>query len=239
MASARPVSRCGIGDELREQFADGIAFVPLSQIHDPELVLPTVAEVLNVPDAVEQALLERAEAVLAARQLLLVLDNLEHVLDAITPLLSGLLTTCPQLTVLTTSRVRLGISGERVVPVAPLDPETARGLLAMRAEEVDPAFTITSENASVIDAICDRLDRLPLAIELAAARVSVLPPPALLERLDRRLDLLTGGPRDAPDRQRTMRETIGWSHNLLPEPEQSPVSTRIRWKASADSWRRA
>ena len=101
------------------------------------------------------------------------------------------------------------------MPVAPLDPETARALFILRAQAVDPAFSITSENAPTVDAICDRLDRLPLAIELAAARANVLPLTALLARLDQRLDLLIGGPRDAPARQRDMRATIAWSHDLL------------------------
>jgi predicted ATPase/DNA-binding CsgD family transcriptional regulator len=135
-------------------------------------------------------------------------------------LVAHLLTTCPALTVLATSRVRLGISGEQVLPLPPLDEETARILFAKRAEAANPGFVVSLENASVVDAICDRLDRLPLAIELAAARTNVLPPRALLARLDQRLDLLSGGPRDAPDRQRDMRAAIAWSHDLLPEAEQ-------------------
>jgi non-specific serine/threonine protein kinase len=205
---------------VRDTFDDGSAWVSLAPVVDPDLVLPTIAQVLGVPDATGQSLFERVTAFLAERHLLLVLDNLEHLLDPIAPLVVGLLGTCSGLTVLTTSRVRLGVSGERVVPVAPLDAETAHTLIATRAEAADPTFADTAGNAPVIDAICDLLDRLPLAIELAAARVAVLPPPALLARLDHRLDLLTGGPRDAPARLRDMRDAIAWSHDLLPEREQ-------------------
>jgi non-specific serine/threonine protein kinase len=179
-----------------------------------------MAQALDVSDAAGQSLLDQVRACLQNWHHLLVLDNAEHLLDAVSPLVADLLTTCPRLTVLTTSRTKLGISGERVMPIAPLDPETARTLFTQRAEEAVPTFAITPENAAVIDAICERLDRLPLAIELAAARVSVLPLPALLARLEHRLDLLTGGPRDAPDRQHDMRAAIAWSYELLPKPEQ-------------------
>jgi non-specific serine/threonine protein kinase len=204
----------------RDTFVHGSAWVSLAPIGDPALVLPGIAHALEVPDVAGQPLLERITTYLAQRDFLLVLDNLEHMLDVVAPLIDGLLSTCPGLVVATTSRVRLGMTGERVVPVGPLDAETARALFVARAEAVDPTFVGTAGNAPVIEAICDRLDRLPLAIELAAARVAVLPPPALLARLERRLDLLTGGPRNAPARLRTMRDTIAWSHDLLPEPEQ-------------------
>jgi non-specific serine/threonine protein kinase len=196
------------------------AWVALAPIRDPDLVLPTIAQVLQVPDAAERSLLDRVTTFLTECPMLLVLDNLEHLVAPAASLVADLLARCPGLRVLATSRVRLGISGEHVVPVAPLEVETARALFAQRVRAADPTFAITSENVSVIDAICDRLDRLPLAIELAAARVTVLPLPALLARLDHRLDLLTGGPRDAPSRQRTVRDTIAWSLDLLDEPEQ-------------------
>ncbi|MEJ7900444.1 MAG: LuxR C-terminal-related transcriptional regulator [Thermomicrobiales bacterium] len=209
-----------VGDQVREEFTDGIAFVSLAPVHDPELVLPTIAQTLHVPNTVEQTLLERVTEFLAERHLLLMLDNLEHLLDPIADLVTDLLTTCPHLNVLTTSRVRLGISGEHVLPLAPLPPESARTLFTVRAQAADPSFMVKAENMPVIDAICDRLDRLPLAIELAATRVNILPPRSLLARLDHQLDLLTGGPRDVPARQRDMRDTITWSHDLLPEAEQ-------------------
>ncbi|HYI25092.1 MAG TPA: AAA family ATPase, partial [Thermomicrobiales bacterium] len=207
-------------DTVGDASAGGAVVVSLAPVRDPALVLPAMAQALNVPEVAGTSLPGRIQASLAERRLLLLLDNTEHLLDAVAPLVADLLATCPELTVLATSRVRLNVSGERVVPVAPLDPETARGLFAQRAEAVDSAFAITSETSPVIDAICSRLDRLPLAIELAAARVNMFPPLALLARLEHRLDLLTGGPRDAPDRQRDMRAAIAWSHDLLPEPEQ-------------------
>ncbi len=208
-----------VGDHLDNQFADDITVVSLATVRDPDLVPQQIAQTLDVPGT-EDHYLARIKVFLAERQMLLVLDNLEHVLDSAAALVASLLTTCPGLTVLATSRTRLGISGEQVVPVAPLDREAARTLFAMRAGSADSTFAVTAQNVSIIDAICDRLDRLPLAIELAAARVTVLPPPALLARLDQGFDLLSGGPRNAPDRQRDMRATVAWSYNLLPEAEQ-------------------
>jgi predicted ATPase/DNA-binding CsgD family transcriptional regulator len=208
-----------VSDYVGNQFVDDIAIVSLATIRDPDLVLQEIARALHVPGT-EDHYRERIQAFLAERQLLLVLDNLEHVLDSTAALVASLLITCPGLTVMATSRTRLGISGERVVPVAPLDQDAARTLFALRAEFADPTFAITLESVPIIEAICDRLDRLPLAIELAAARVTVLSPPALLVRLDQGLNLLSGGPRNAPDRQRNMRATVAWSYDLLPAAEQ-------------------
>jgi predicted ATPase/DNA-binding CsgD family transcriptional regulator len=207
-------------ETVLERFADGVVFIPLAPVHDPALVLPTTAQVLGVPDTVTQSLASRVQTFLSGRHLLLVLDNAEHLLDAVADLLSDLLGMCPRLTVLVTSRVRLGLSGEHVVPLGTLDPVTARALFVARAQAVAPAFADTAKAIPLLDAICTRLDHIPLAIELAAARIAVLPLPALLRRLDHRLDSLIGGPRDAPARQRTMRATIAWSHDLLPEAEQ-------------------
>ena len=167
-------------DTVGDASAGGAVVVSLAPVRDPALVVPTIAQTLNVPEVAGTSLLARIQASLVERRLLLLLDNTEHLLDAVASLVAGLLATCPGLTVLATSRVRLNVSGEQVVPVAPLDPETARTLFARRAEAADPSFVVTAETAPVIDAICSRLDRLPLAIELAAARVSVLPPRALL-----------------------------------------------------------
>ncbi|HYI26069.1 MAG TPA: LuxR C-terminal-related transcriptional regulator [Thermomicrobiales bacterium] len=208
-----------VSDHVGNQFAEDIAVVSLATVRNPDLVPQEIAETLHV-QGTEDHYLERIKAFLGERQLLLVLDNLEHVLDSAAALVASLLTTCPGLTVLATSRTRLGISGEQVVPVAPLDQEAARTLFEMRAESADPTFAVTAQSVPIIDAICDRLDRLPLAIELAAARVTVLPPPALLARLDQGFDLLSGGPRNAPLRQRDMRATVAWSYNLLPAAEQ-------------------
>ena len=209
-----------IGECLRASNADGVAFVSLAPVRDPDLMLPSVAQTLGVPDAAGQPVFARLRAFLAERKLLLVLDNLEHLLDA-APLVADLLRVAPRLTILCTSRTRLDVSGERVVTLAPLTADAARQLFVLRAGALDPAFALTPALTPVIDAICTRLDRLPLAIELAASRIPVLPPHALLARLtDYRLDVLTGGPRDAPPRLRAMRDTIAWSHTLLSEPEQ-------------------
>jgi predicted ATPase/DNA-binding CsgD family transcriptional regulator len=204
-----------VGEHVREQFADGLVVVPLASVQDPERVLPAVAQTLGVPDAPGQALITRLQTFLHDRHMLLVLDNLEHLLEAAAPLVVELLARCSRLTVLGTSRTRLGISSEQVVPLDALSPEAARQLFTERAQAVMPSCAVTGEMTPTIDAICARLDRVPLAVELAASRTPVLPPRVLLARLDHRLDLLTGGPRDAPARQRTMRDTIAWSYGLL------------------------
>jgi predicted ATPase len=207
-------------EDARDVVEDGGVFVPLAPVRDPDLVLPTVAKALGVPDAPDQPLLSRVQAFLRDRSLMLVLDNFEHVLPA-APLVIDLLARSARLTVLCTSRNRLGVSGEWVVPLGALDPEAAVALFTERAFAVAPSFALTDDTSPIIESICTRLDGLPLAIELAAARIAVLPPKALLTRLDHRLELLTGGPRDAPARLRGMRDAIAWSHELLPEPEQA------------------
>lgn len=204
--------------EVRGAF-DGTVFVSLASVRDPEMLLPTVAHLLNVPDAPGQPLLSRLCTFLEHRSLLLVLDNLEHLLDAV-PAVADLLAGCPRLTILCTCRTNLNVTGEHLLPLAPLPAEDARELFLERVRALMPGFTATDEVVPVIDGICDRLDRLPLALELAASRVPVLPPTALLARLQRRLDLLANGPRDAPVRQRGMREAIDWSHDLLLEEQR-------------------
>lgn len=204
-------------ETVRETSGEASAWVSFAAVHDPELLLPAIAQSLDVPHAAGESLLEQIRAYLQERRLLLVLDNAEHLVDAVASLATGLLASCPGLTVVATSRVRLNISGEQVVPMLPLDQDSASALFADRGAAVNPTFSFTPDNASVIDTICDRL---PLAIELAAARTNVLPPPALLARLEHRLPLLTGGPRDAPDRQRDMRAAIAWSHDLLTDDER-------------------
>ena len=176
---------------------------------------------------------------MAGRHLLLVLDNCEHLLPAM-PLVGELLAASPGLNVLATSRARLRLRGERELPVAPLavpvlessavppvaelaDVPAVR-LFAERAAEVRPGFALSVDNAPAVAAICRQVEGLPLALELAAARVKILPPEMLRIRLAQRLPLLSGGARDAPERQQTMRDAIAWSHDLLGEEEQSPVS---------------
>jgi predicted ATPase/DNA-binding SARP family transcriptional activator len=222
-----------VAAELLNEFADGICFVPLASIRDPDLVLPTIAQALGVREAPGQPLLETVKAGLGERQQILLLDNFEQVIAA-APLIAELLAAAPRLTVLVTSRERLHVSGEREFPVLPLalpNPERcpsvellvefpAVALFIQRARDARPDFAVTEETAPVVAEICRRLDGLPLAIELAAARIRLLPPKALLARLENRLALLTGGPRDLPARQQTLRNTIAWSYDLLEEPEK-------------------
>jgi predicted ATPase/transcriptional regulator with XRE-family HTH domain len=222
-----------VAAELAGSHAEGVAFVSLAALSDPELVAPTIAAALGLHDAGDVPIVERLVHRLRDADLLLVLDNFEPVVEA-APLVSDLLSQCPRLRVLATSRVRLRVSGEHesVVSPLPVAPRSSTGspddalssdagqLFIARAQALVPDLPLTAETVAAIAAICQRLDGLPLAIELAAARVKHLPPAALLARLEQRLPLLTGGPRDAPARQRTMRDTIAWSYNLLTTSEQ-------------------
>ncbi len=210
-------------ERQQDAFPDGAAFVDLSPLRDAALILPAIAQAAGVPADPDQSVFARVQGFLAARRLLLALDNLEHLVDGAVPIVLDLLAGCPDLVILATSRIRLHISGERVIQLPPLDAGAARGLFLARATALDGEFVLTEAVSPAVDAICARLDGLPLAIELAAARTPVLPPPALLARLERSLPLLSGGPRDAPERQRGMRETIAWSYELLTEPQQALV----------------
>jgi predicted ATPase/DNA-binding CsgD family transcriptional regulator len=217
-----------------DAFRDGAVFVPLAPLSDPQLVASTIAQSLGLREAGDEPLIDRLRNTLRDRHLLLLLDNFEQIVAA-APLVSDLLVHGPNLTILVTSRTRLRLSIEREFPVPPLDwlaseddarPERlgnspAIRLFAVRAEAVKPGFALTAANQDVVSAICQRLDGLPLAIELAAAWIKVLPAPALLARLDHRLPLLTGGGRDLPERQQTMRDAIAWSYDLLAADEQA------------------
>jgi predicted ATPase len=219
--------------DLLDEFPDGTFFVPLATLSEVELLLPTVAETLGVRETGEQPLDEGLKGYLSERRMFLLLDNFEQVLGA-APSVTELLAGAPGLKVLATSRAPLGLYGEHVFPVPPLTlPDLERPpplerltqyeavrLFVERARAVKPDFKITNESAPAVAEICVRLDGLPLAIELAAARITMLPPRAMLQRLGRRLKLLTGGARDLPERQRTLRATIEWSHALLDEGEQ-------------------
>ncbi len=221
-----------VAASLGQAFPDGVAFVPLAAVRDPDLALPVIASVLGIREVGDLPMTARLAQVLADRQTLLVLDNLEQVLPA-APAIAGLLAACPNLTILATSRSPLGISGERTFDVPPLTlPEgtpsvtdladvEAVNLFVERAQAAQAEFALTQQNAGAVAEICRRLDGLPLAIELAAARVRMLPPQALLARLDRQLSLLTSGARDVPQRLRTMRDAIAWSYDLLDEAEQA------------------
>ena len=222
-----------VATELRAAFPDGIYFVALAALRDEDLILPTVGRVVGVRDASDQPLRERILAYLRERRALILFDNFEHLLPGAL-LLAELLSACPYLTVLTTSRATLHLSGEYEVAVQPFTlPDHAR-LLAVetlvrypairlfveRARAADAAFVVGDANAIAITEICRRLDGLPLAIELAAARVRLLQPQAILDRLQHPLTVLTGGARDLPTRQQTLRQTVTWSHELLDPREQ-------------------
>jgi predicted ATPase/transcriptional regulator with XRE-family HTH domain len=222
-----------VARSVRDAFPGGVAFVPLAAIRDAALVLPTVARVLGVREMAERTAEEALAVALGGRRALLVLDNLEQVLDA-APALGRLLGAAPELRILATSRAPLRLNDEQRYPVPPLatpDPVPAQPdalvdnpavrLFAQRARRVRPDFALTPDTADAVARICRRLDGLPLAIELAAARVAVLSPSALLLRLERTLPLLSGGSRDQPARLQTMREAVAWSYELLPLAEQS------------------
>jgi non-specific serine/threonine protein kinase len=224
-----------VAHEAVPEFADGVVYVPLESLRDPELVLPTIADAFGLSEIGPRPLLDRLVALLRPRHLLLVLDNVEQVVEA-APIIVRVLTSCPQLKVLATSRVRLHVSDEFDVTVPPLAVPLAAGtpspalemaqspavrLFVARAQAANAAFALTDGNAATVSAICARLDGLPLAIELAAARTVAMAPAGLLARLERALPLLTGGARDRPDRQRTMRDAIAWSYDLLSADEQA------------------
>ncbi|HEY3232554.1 MAG TPA: NB-ARC domain-containing protein, partial [Roseiflexaceae bacterium] len=225
--------------ELLDQFSDGIYVVALASTSDPSLVVLAIAQTLGVEETGERAILDRLKEYLSGKQILLVLDNFEQVLDAAL-LVGELLTVASRLKILVTSRAALRLSGEREFSVPPLtlpdrvhppphdrlDYYESVRLFIERAQAVRPDFAITEANAPAVVEICHRLDGLPLAIELAAARSKLFPPAALLERLSSPLTILTGGPRDLPERQQTLRATIDWSYNLLPAPEQT-LFTRL------------
>jgi predicted ATPase/DNA-binding CsgD family transcriptional regulator/transcriptional regulator with XRE-family HTH domain len=221
-----------VGEALAERYRDGIGFVNLAPLDDPDLVVSTIAAALGIHVPGQQTDLAALIAALRDARQLLLLDNLEQVIAA-APALTSLLIACPGLTLLATSRAPLRVQGEHEYAVEPLalpdvtsvvDPEHLRlceavDLFEQRARAVVAQFKITDQNAQAIVSICRRLDGLPLAIELAASRIRLLPPPTLLARLERRLPLLTDGPHDIPARQRTLHNTIAWSYDLL-EPEE-------------------
>ncbi len=220
-------------DRLRPAFLDGVVFVDLAPLADPALVPGAIAAALRVREQPDRALTDTLGDALGVRRLLLVLDNFEHLLPAAT-IARELLAAAPELKILATSRARLELAAEQELPVLPLaapDPDRlppladlaeldAVRLFVTRARSLKPDFALTAENARIVAEICHRLDGLPLALELAAARVKVLPPQALAARLEHALPLLTGGTRDLPARQRTLRDTIAWSHDLLNEADR-------------------
>jgi predicted ATPase/DNA-binding SARP family transcriptional activator len=203
-------------------FANGACFVDLGPLRDPELVPRAIMTALAIEQASTDAL-ETLRAALAPGELLVVLDNAEHLQEA-APMYTELLGHAPRLTLLVTSRVVLHLSGEHVYPVEPLAAEAATALFHERAREAEPRFHPTSSDERAIEQTCARLDGLPLAIELAAAHLRTLTPTELLERLEPRLPLLAGGPRDVPARQQTLRATLVWSYDLLNEDAQRDLA---------------
>ncbi len=225
-----------VAGEIAAQFPGGVCFVPLSAVADHSLIPSTIAQTVGVRESPNQSPQESLKEHLSGLKepMLLLLDNFEHLVSA-APLVAQLLTIGPKLKIVVTSQAPLHVYGEYEFPVPPLglpDPtaiptvETlsrlpAVALFVERAQAVKREFALTKENAPVVAAICARLDGLPLAIELAAARIKLLPPSAMLARLETRLDLLTGGARDLPTRQQTLRRTIDWSYGLLNPAEQT------------------
>jgi len=217
-----------VANELFDDFADGVFFVPLASVGDPALVLPNIAQALGLIAPADRHPLNCLKAYLREREILLLLDNFEQVV-ASAPHLVGLLETCPDLKILVTSRAVLRVRGEHefsvpLLPVSDLkqlqDTEMiaqnpAITLFIQRAQALKPNFQITRSNAYAIAEICLCLDGLPLAIELAAARTKLLPPQQLLRWLEHRLQILTGGSQDMPERQRTLRNAIQWSYDFL------------------------
>lgn len=223
-----------VAAQVRAAFPDGVFFVPLADITDPALVDSKIAQILDVRDSGNQPLIETVKAFLRDKRILLVLDNFEQVAAA-APVVADLLTASARLKILVSSRVVLQLRGEQEFVVPPLetpDPTQLPGLEQLgqnqsvqlfveRAQAADSKFALTVANASAVAEICQRLDGLPLAIELAAARVKLLPPQAMLSRLSNRLALLTGGARDLPQRQQTLRNSLDLSYSLLRSEEQT------------------
>ena len=220
--------------EVAEHFTDGVVWVDLAPLVDPGLVPATIAAAAAISPAPDQPIARELARVLRPRQTLLLLDNCEHLLPATAELVAALLAACPALQVLATSRAPLRVRGEREVPVDPLPLPAAEAasveiftqneavrLFTDRARAVRPAFSVETSNAATVAALCRRLDGLPLAIELAASWIRFIPPDTLLERLSQRLLDVTGGARDLPARQQTIRDAIAWSYDLLGADERT------------------
>ena len=225
-----------VAHELEPELRDGALFVGLAPVSDPELLVATIAESLDVREG-ERNLINGVIEHLRERRMLLVLDNFEQILSA-APFVGDLLAAAPRLWILATSRAPLRLAAEREYPVPPFDAPDANlpfealvktdavRLFAVRAQAVDPGFELDTSSAPEVARVCRRLDGLPLAIELAAARAKLLAPGEILERLEREPDLLQAGPRDAPARQQTLAATIHWSYDLL-GPDERQAFARL------------
>jgi predicted ATPase len=225
-----------VAADIAAEFSGGICFVPLSAVSDPALIASTIAQALGLRETGNQSSQDSLQEYVSGldQPMLLLLDNFEHLVSA-APVITQLLTTGPKLKVAVTSQAPLHVYGEHEFPVPPLAlPDLksipplavlsrlpAIALFVERARAVKREFALTNENAPAVASICARLDGLPLAIELAAARIKLLSPSSMLTRLESRLNLLTGGARDLPTRQQTLRSTVDWSHGLLNASEQT------------------
>ena len=210
-----------VAGQLAGEFSGGVWYVDLAPITDPELVPTTAARALGLPDQPGRSTMDTLTRFIADRQMLVVLDNCEHLLDACAALMVALLEACPGLTLLATSREPIGVAGEVSwrVPSLSLADEAVE-LFTDRARRARSDFEISDDNAATVAEICQRLDGVPLAIELAAARVRALSLAEILDSLHDRFRLLTGGARTAVRRQQTLRASVDWSHALLTEPER-------------------
>jgi LuxR family maltose regulon positive regulatory protein len=206
--------------EVQSHFADGVVFVELAALRDPRLVATNIAASFDIRETRSVSSEDELLALLALKRVLIVLDNFEHVTGAAT-LVAGVIEACPQVSILVTSRTPLRVRAERRFPLDPLAVPEAVRLFIDRAQAASPGFALTPNNAEAVAAVCRRLDGLPLAIELAAARIVQLSPDALLARLNRPLAVLTDGAADLPERQQTLRATLDWSYQLLPPAEQA------------------
>ena len=236
------------GAELIPSFPDGVFFVELASLIDPGRVCPAICQVLGVREEPGRDVIDTMAARLAGQKLLLILDNFEHLIDAAPMVVDEALHRASEFKVLVTSRSPLRLYGEQELEVPPLalpDPSELLELEALsayeavalfvdRARQARPGFDLTDENAAAVAEICTRLDGLPLAIELAASRINVLSPPAILSRLGHQLDLLTTGARDVPPRQRTLRGAIDWSYDLLEKPERQAFARLSVFAGGAD-----
>ncbi len=228
-----------IANDVADHFENGVAWVDLAPLSDPGLVATTVSVSLGITPGTERPVADELAHRLRSRQLLLLLDNCEHVLGGVTDLVPVLLSRCPALQILASSRASLHVRGEQILLVEPLplpladahslmdiSPNDAVRLFVERVQAVRPVFRLTEGNAATVAALCRALDGLPLAIELAAARIAILSPEALLAQMTQRLSFLRDGPRDAPTRQQTLAAAIGWSYDLL-APEAQRLFHRL------------
>ena len=234
-----------LGRDVADRFADGVQWIDLSAVTDPDRLLPALAASLGAREGEGRAPLDAIVQTIAARHMLVMLDNVEQIVDGAV-VLAQLLARCPRLTLLVTSRIRLRIRGEHEFFVAPLGvprvgetdeqailESPAVALFIRIATEANPAFAPDARELRAIAAICTRLDGLPLAIELAASRCSILSPHAINTRLDRRFDLLVGGARDLPSRHQTLRDAIAWGYDLLTPPQQATLRALATFSGGA------